>query len=104
MEIKVFEHKDFGKVRTMVINGQPYFVGKDVADVMGYRNSRDALNRHVDGEDRADVAIHDGSQNRNMTIINESGVYSLILSSHLPTAKQFKHWGDLEEKLCQLYR
>ena len=96
MEIKVFEHKDFGKVRTMLVDGQPYFVGKDVADILGYRNSRDALNRHVENEDRADVAIHDGSQNRNMTVINESGVYSLILSSHLPTAKQFKHWVTSE--------
>lgn len=91
-DIKIFENAEFGSVRTLEVNGEPYFVGKDVAEILGYSNTRDALVRHVDTEDKADVAIHDGSQNRNMTIINESGLYSLILSSKLPKAKEFKHW------------
>ena len=95
-EIKTFENTDFGSVRTLTIEGEPYFVGKDVAEILGYANSRDAITRHVDYEDKADVVIHDGSQNRNMTVINESGLYSLILSSKLPQAKQFKRWVTSE--------
>lgn len=91
-ELKIFENPEFGRIRTMEINGEPYFVGKDVAEILGYSNPRDALSKHVDDEDKATVAIHDGSQNRNLTAINESGLYSLILSSKLPTAKKFKHW------------
>lgn len=79
-------------VRTMMIETEPWFVGIDVASALGYSNTRDALARHVDDEDKATVAIHDGSQNRNMTIINEPGVYSLIFSSQLKSAKQFKQW------------
>jgi prophage antirepressor-like protein len=95
-EIKVFENAEFGSVRTLEVNGEPHFVGKDVADILGYQNGSRDINRHVDAEDRTDVAIHDGSQNRNMTIINESGLYSLILSSKLPKAKEFKHWVTSE--------
>lgn len=95
-EIKIFENAEFGSVRTLEVNGEPYFVGKDVADILGYQNGSRDINRHVDTEDRTDVAIHDGSQNRNMTIINESGLYSLILSSKLPKAKEFKHWVTSE--------
>ena len=95
-DIKIFENAEFGSVRTLEVNGEPYFVGKDVADILGYQNGSRDINRHVDTEDRADVAIHDGSQNRNMTIINESGLYSLILSSKLPKAKEFKHWVTSE--------
>lgn len=95
-EIKIFENAEFGSVRTLEVNGEPYFVGKDVADILGYQNGSRDINRHVDAEDRTDVAIHDGSQNRNMTIINESGLYSLILSSKLPKAKEFKHWVTSE--------
>lgn len=86
----------FGTIRTVTLNNEPYFVGKDVADILGYSNPRDALSKHVDDEDRSDVAIYDGSQNRSMTVINESGLYSLILRSQLPTAKQFKHWVTSE--------
>ena len=95
-EIKIFDNPEFGKVRTMEINGEPYFVGKDVAEILGYSNPRDALSKHVDDEDKATVAIHDGSQNRNLTTINESGLYSLILSSKLPKAKEFKRWVTSE--------
>ena len=83
-------------VRTVEIEGKIYFVGKDVAGVLGYSNTRDALAKHVDVEDKATVAIHDGSQNRNTTVINESGVYALIFGSKLPTAKKFKHWVTSE--------
>ena len=95
-EIKIFNNPEFGKVRTMEINGEPYFVGKDVADILGYSNTRDALTKHVDSEDKNTVAICDGKGNPNQTVINESGLYSLILSSKLPKAKEFKRWVTSE--------
>ena len=94
--LKIFENPEFGTIRTLELNGEPWFVGKDVAEVLGYINTRDALAKHIDEEDKASVAIHDGSQNRNSSIINESGLYSLILSSKLPTAKAFKRWVTSE--------
>lgn len=96
-ELKVFQNEEFGEVRSLVINNEPWFVGKDVANVLGYSNPRDALLKHVDEDDKKpNVAIHDGSQNRNMTIINESGLYALVFGSKLPTAKKFKHWVTSE--------
>lgn len=84
-------------VRTILINNEPFFIGKDVAEVLGYSNTRDALNRHVDEEDKNTVAIHDGNKgNPNQTAIAESGVYSLIFGSHLESAKHFKHWVTAE--------
>ena len=81
------------EVRTVLINDEPYFVGKDIADVLGYLNTRDALSKHVDEEDKNSVAIHDGKKgNPNQVVINESGMYSLVLSSKLPNAKKFKRW------------
>lgn len=81
------------KVRTFLINKEPYFVGKDVTDILGYSNNRDALVKHVDDEDKDSVVIRDGNKgNPNQTVINESGLYSLILSSKLPRAKKFKRW------------
>jgi prophage antirepressor-like protein len=80
----------------MNIDGQPYFVGKDIAEALGYSNTRDALARHVDDEDKNTVVIPDGIGNPNKTVINESGLYSLILSSKLPKAKEFKHWVTSE--------
>ena len=95
--VQVFENAEFGRVRTIEVKGSPYFVGKDVAEILGYSNPRDALAKHVDDEDKNTVAIRDGIQgNPNMTIINESGLYSLILSSKLPTAKKFKRWVTSE--------
>lgn len=91
-ELKVFENPAFGRIRTVELDNEPWFVGKDVAEALGYSNARDALSRHVDEEDKATVAFHDGSQNRNVTAVNESGLYCLILSSKLPGAKKFKHW------------
>nr|DAK40820.1 MAG TPA: repressor domain protein [Caudoviricetes sp.] len=96
-ELQVFHNDEFGSVRTLTINGDPYFVGKDVADILGYSNSRDALSRHVDDEDKNSVVIHDGIPgNPNQVVINESGLYSLILSSKLPAAKRFKRWVTAE--------
>lgn len=80
-------------VRTVLINDEPYFVGKDIADVLGYSNSRKALIDHVDEEDKNTVTIRDGNKgNPNQVVINESGMYSLVLSSKLPNAKKFKRW------------
>lgn len=84
------------EVRTVTINNEPYFVGKDVADILGYSNSRDALSKHVDNDDKLTSQIATAGQNRNQTIINESGLYSLILSSKLPQAKEFKRWVTSE--------
>lgn len=95
-EIKIYNNSELGSVRTIEQGGQVWFVGKDVAEILGYGNTRDALARHVDDEDKSGVGIHDGSQHRNFVVINESGLYSLILSSKLPTAKKFKHWVTSE--------
>lgn len=96
-ELKIFENPDFGIVRTVTINGEPWLVGKDVAEALGYSNTRDALDRHVATEDKNTVANPDGKRgNPNMTIINESGLYALVLSSKLPTARRYKHWVTSE--------
>lgn len=96
--IKIFENPEFGSIRTVEINNEPWFVGKDVAEVLGYANTRDALAKHVDDVDKTTVAIRDtGSNYQSMTnIINESGLYSLIFGSKLPKAKEFKHWVTSE--------
>ncbi|HDZ3290486.1 TPA: ORF6C domain-containing protein [Staphylococcus aureus] len=83
-------------VRTLEVDGEPYFIGKDVADILGYANGRDALSKHVDAEDKLTSQIATAGQNRNVTIINESGLYSLIFSSKLENAKQFKRWVTSE--------
>ena len=95
-ELMIFNNPEFGNIRTMERDGAPWFVGKDVAEALGYSKSRDAVSTHVDGEDKATVAFHDGSQNRNMVVINESGLYALVLGSKLPTAKKFKRWVTSE--------
>lgn len=96
-ELQVFNNEAFGSVRAVEMNGEAWFVGKDVAEVLGYANTRDALAKHVDDEDKNTVAIHDGIQgNPNQTLINESGLYSLVLQSKLPKAKAFKHWVTSE--------
>ena len=91
-DLEIFKNDEFGEVRTVLINDEPYFVAKDITDRLGFSNGRDAISKHVDDEDKSDVAIHDGSQNRNMTVINESGLYSLVLSSKLDGAKKFRRW------------
>ena len=94
-EIQTFDFDGSG-IRTLTIGDEPYFVGKDVAQVLGYSNPRDAIAKHVDAEDRNTVAIRDGKGNPNQTVINESGLYSLILGSKLPEAKRFKRWVTSE--------
>ena len=95
--LQIFKNDSFGEVRTLIINDEPWFVGKDVAEILGYSNTRKALIDHVEDEDKNTVTIRDGIQgNPNMTIINESGLYSLILSSKLPKAKEFKRWVTSE--------
>lgn len=91
-QLQVFENEEFGKIRVIEIDGQPWFVGKDVSDVLGYTNSRKALSDHVVDEDKLAYRFVTSGQNRSMTTINESGLYSLILSSKLPAAKIFTRW------------
>ena len=96
MELQVYKNAEFGSVRTTTIGGQPYFVGKDVADILGYANTRKALIDHVDEEDKGVTKCYTPGGTQQMTIINESGLYALILSSKLPSAKEFKHWVTSE--------
>ena len=92
-QLQIFEHNNFGRIRTITIDGEPWFVGKDVSDALGYVNTRKALLDHVEEADRNTVTIRDGIPgNPNKTIINESGLYSLVLSSKLPQAKSFRRW------------
>lgn len=115
-ELKVFTNEEFGQVRTVEIDGEPWLVGKDVAEALGYSNTKDALLRHVDDEDKQIVQrsqfptlenhipksalpfefVNGEIPNRGLTVINESGVYSLVFSSKLPDAKKFKHWVTSE--------
>lgn len=96
-DLQIFNSPEFGQIRTVEKDGEPWFVGKDVAAALGYSNTRDALDRHVDIDDKNTVVNPDGNRgNPNMTIINESGLYSLVLSSKLPTAKKFKRWVTSE--------
>ena len=94
--IKVFENNEFGKVRTVILNDEPWFVGKDVATALGYADSFGALKKHVDTEDKQNCQNDSFESPRGMTVINESGVYSLIISSKLSTAKKFKRWVTSE--------
>ena len=96
-EIKIFENPEFGKVRSVMIGDEPWFVGKDVAEALGYTKARNAITSHVSGDDKK-VAPIQGSPGgtQNMTIINESGLYALIFGSKLESAKRFKHWVTSE--------
>ena len=95
-ELQVFNNAEFGSVRSITVNGEPFFVAKDVADILGYQNGSRDVNRHVDEEDRQKIMVFDGNQDKETIIINESGLYSLILSSKLPSAKRFKRWVTSE--------
>lgn len=95
-DIQIFGNKEFGKIRTLTINNEPWFVAKDIAEKLGYGNPRQGVASHVDDEDKGVQKLDTPSGIQNMTIINESGLYSLILSSKLPTAKRFKHWVTSE--------
>ena len=94
-QLQVFDFEG-SNVRTVNIDGNPYFVGKDVATILGYKNTKDALLKHVDDEDKLGSQIATSGQKREMKVINESGLYSLILSSKLPSAKKFKRWVTSE--------
>lgn len=95
--LQVFTKDEFGTIRTVQMNNETYFVGKDVAEALGYSNTRDALATHVEEEDKNIVAISDGNRgNPNQTVINESGLYALIFGSKLESAKRFKHWVTSE--------
>ena len=95
-ELKIFNNKDFGEIRVINKEGEPWFVGKDVAEKLGYKNCSRDINRHVDEEDRQNYQNGTLESNRGLIIINESGLYSLILSSKLPNAKKFKRWVTSE--------
>ena len=95
-ELKVFSNPEFGKIRTVEVNEEPRLVGKDVAQALGYSNPRDALAKHVDPEDKGVAKCDTPSGVQEMTIINESGLYSLVLSSKLPGAKKFRRWVTSE--------
>lgn len=96
MELQVFNSTELGSVRTTIINGEVMFVGKDVATILGYSNPRDAISKHVDDEDKGVAKCDTLGGVQDLTMINESGLYSLILSSKMPTAKKFKHWVTSE--------
>ena len=101
-EMKIFENKEFGKVRTVVIDNEPWFVGKDVAESLGYQNGSRDINTHVSEEDRKILTAQNYQNgtfeipNRGLTIINESGLYALIFGSKLKSARRFKHWVTSE--------
>ena len=97
-EIQIFSSEEFGKIRVIEQNGEPWFVGKDVAEALGYSKSRNAIAAHVDEEDKTHAPIQGGCSTgiQDTIVINESGLYALILSSKLPSAKEFKHWVTSE--------
>lgn len=94
-EVQLFNFENH-EVRSLLISNEPWFVGKDVADVLGYADTNQAIRKHVDNEDRLTRRFDGTGQSRDMTIINESGLYSLVLSSKLPSAKKFKRWVTSE--------
>lgn len=94
--LEIFKNAEFGEIRTVNIDGEPWFVGKDVAEILGYSDTSDAMKKHVDDDDKLTRHFADSGQKRAMYIINESGLYSLILSSKLPNAKRFKRWVTSE--------
>jgi|GEM_PF-177936 len=95
-ELKIFENEEFGEIRTVTIGGEAWFIGKDITDNLGYQNGSRDIDRHVDAEDLSTTSINDGTQNRIMKIVNESGIYALIFGSKLESAKRFKHWVTSE--------
>lgn len=95
-ELMIFNNPEFGTVRAIEVDGEPWIVGKDIAVALGYTDSFGALKKHVDEEDKLVCQIDSAGQKRDVTVINESGLYSLILSSKLPDAKKFKRWVTVE--------
>ena len=95
-ELQIFNSEEFGDIRTVTIKNEPWFVGKDVAVSLGYKDTSDALKKHVADEDKLTRCFADSGQNRQMYISNESGLYALIFGSKLESAKRFKHWVTSE--------
>ena len=95
-ELVTYVNKEFGAIRAVDIDGEPWLVGKDVATALGYTDTDQAIRRHVDDEDKLTRSVDGSGQNREMYVINESGLYSLILSSTMPGAKKFKRWVTSE--------
>lgn len=95
-DLQIFENPEFGRVRTVELDGQPWLVGADVATALGYKNPRKALADHIDPEDKGVTKRDTPGGEQDILIINESGLYSLILSSKMPKAKAFKHWVTSE--------
>lgn len=95
-EMKIFENEEFGTIRTIVINGEPYFVGKDVAEALGYADAFGALKKHVPDEDKQNCQNDSFNSPRGMVVINESGLYALVFGSKLESAKRFKRWVTSE--------
>ena len=95
-ELQIFNNAMFGNVRVLLQGDEPWFVAKDIADTLGYQNGSRDVNRHTDEEDRTKTMLFDGNQNKETILINESGLYSLVLSSKLPNAKQFRRWVTSE--------
>ena len=96
MELQIFKNAELGSVRSTIINGEPYFVGKDVAEILGYADPNKSIAMHVDEDDKLNDKLASSLGQRGGGVINESGLYSLILSSKLPTAKRFKRWVTSE--------
>lgn len=95
-ELQIFNSGEFGEIRTVTIDNEPWFVGKDVATALGYKNTADAIGKHVDVDDKLLSQIAIAGQRRDVAVINESGVYALIFGSKLESAKRFKHWVTAE--------
>lgn len=95
-EIQIFNSSEFGNVRTVTIDGEPWFVGKDVAEALGFTNPRDAISTHVFDEDKGVESIDTLGGKQKMTVVNESGLYALIFGSRLKSAQRFKHWVTSE--------
>lgn len=95
-EMQIFQSEEFGKVRIITIDDEPWFVGKDVAEALGYERTADAIRQHVESEDKGVGKIQTPGGIQSMTIINESGMYALIFESKLESAKRFKHWVTSE--------
>lgn len=95
-ELQIFNNPEFGNIRTTMIDGEPWFAGKDVATALGYKNTADAIGKHVDFDDKLTSQITIAGQKRDVTVINESGLYALIFGSKLESAKKFKSWVTKE--------
>lgn len=95
-EVQIFSNDQFGQVRTIEVNGEPWFVGKDIAEALGYKNSKIALKDNVDTDDKGVTKVTTSGGKQNVIIINESGMYALVFGSRLPKAKEFKHWVTSE--------